>query len=74
MIENDDIQVTAQKIAAELLATHSAPNYESLAECIQGFLGCIADNTFRGNHHFVAILEAIVQILCETLEPEQVIL
>lgn len=70
MMKNEDIQSTARHLANSLL---QGEGQVSLAEQVQSLLNYAADQ--RAQYPFaVSIVDATLQYLFESLEPEQVIL
>lgn len=68
MIKNDDTQVTAQKMAAMILENPVC----HLGETIQGILSYIVE--LQGRYPAAAsLMEAVLQNLCDAVEPDQLI-
>jgi len=72
MIKNDDIQVTARKMA-DIILNESTGGREGLAENIQSLLGYVNDQRDR-HPAAVTLVEAMLQNVFEALEPDQAIL
>lgn len=69
MIKNEDTQAVARNMAAQILENPVCAQ----AETLQGILCYINENEDRFPAA-AALMEAIFQVLCETLEPEQTVL